>query len=114
MNQFQFDVDYVREQFPALCKTVNGRPAVFADGPGGTQVPVRVVEKIMTIYTKERPFHECSRTSVESDGLYCTPRKSMGTFSTAAREVAFGANTSTTNFKLPLSLLRTCFPETRS
>lgn len=30
-----FDVAYVRSQFPALKRTVNGRPAAYLDGPGG-------------------------------------------------------------------------------
>ena len=46
MSDFEFKVDEIREQFPALSKTVNGIQAAFLDGPGGTQVPVRVVEKI--------------------------------------------------------------------
>ena len=46
MKDFKFHLDYVREQFPALATTVNGHPAAFLDGPGGTQVPRSVVDKI--------------------------------------------------------------------
>ena len=35
----KLDVEWVRQQFPALSQTVNGPPAVFFDAPGGTQVP---------------------------------------------------------------------------
>ena len=35
----QFDVAYVRSQFPALKRTIDGRPAAYLDGPGGTQTP---------------------------------------------------------------------------
>ena len=38
------DVAWARAQFPALKQEVNGRPAVFFDGPGGTQVPQRVID----------------------------------------------------------------------
>ncbi len=38
----KYDVDYIRRQFPALSLKVNGYPAAFLDGPGGTQVPQRV------------------------------------------------------------------------
>jgi len=31
------DITWVRSQFPALAQTINGHPAVFLDGPGGTQ-----------------------------------------------------------------------------
>ena len=46
MKNFDFQVDYVREQFPALSRSVNGFSTAFLDGPGGTQVPTRVIEKI--------------------------------------------------------------------
>ena len=40
------DLTWVRLQFPSLAQTVNGHPAVFLDGPGGTQVPQRVIDAI--------------------------------------------------------------------
>ena len=40
------DLAWVRAQFPALAQKVNGQPAVFLDGPGGTQVPQRVIDAI--------------------------------------------------------------------
>ncbi len=39
-----FDVSSVREQFPALRRMVDGRPAAYLDGPGGTQVPDSVID----------------------------------------------------------------------
>jgi len=38
------DLNALRAQFPALQRTVGGRPAVFLDGPGGTQSPARVID----------------------------------------------------------------------
>ena len=40
--QRTFDVQAVRDQFPALGREYNGRPVVYFDGPGGTQTPPRV------------------------------------------------------------------------
>ena len=40
------DLDWVRAQFPSLSQTVNGHPATFLDGPGGTQIPQRVIDAI--------------------------------------------------------------------
>jgi len=40
------DVKRIRAEFPSLTRTVNGHPAVFLDGPGGTQVPQRVIDAI--------------------------------------------------------------------
>ena len=34
---------WIRQQFPALQQDVQGRPAIYLDGPGGTQVPQRVI-----------------------------------------------------------------------
>src|SRR5271157_4405737 len=42
----KLDIAWVREQFPALQRNVNGHPAVFFDAPGGTQVPQRVIDAI--------------------------------------------------------------------
>ncbi len=38
------DVNAIRAQFPALLRTVGDQPAAYLDGPGGTQVPDRVIE----------------------------------------------------------------------
>ncbi|MDO4833839.1 MAG: cysteine desulfurase-like protein [Bacillota bacterium] len=45
--EFKFDVDTVRKQFPACKLEVAGEPIAYMDGPGGTQVPQRVLDKIM-------------------------------------------------------------------
>ena len=46
MTDFPFDPSVLRAQFPALRRTVDGQPAVFLDGPGGTQSPDRVIEAL--------------------------------------------------------------------
>jgi len=112
MRNFSFKVDEIREQFPALSKTVNGIPAAFLDGPGGTQVPRRVVEKINDyLYYRNANSHGVFKTSVESDHLYWHAREVYADFlNCSAEEVAFGANTSSNNFKLALGLVRTMKP----
>src|ERR1700751_2105711 len=42
----RLDRGWVRSQFPSLSRIVNGHPATFLDGPGGTQVPQRVIDAI--------------------------------------------------------------------
>lgn len=112
MSGFKFKVDEIREQFPALSKTVNGIPAAFLDGPGGTQVPVRVVEKINDyLYYRNANSHGVFKTSVESDNLYWKAREVYADFlNCQPEEVSFGANTSSNNFKLALGLVRTMKP----
>lgn len=112
MKNIAFKVDWVREQFPALAKTVNGVPAAFLDGPGGTQVPVRVVQKINDyLYYTNANSHGQFATSIESDALYWKTREVYADFlNCLPEEVAFGANTSSNNFKLALGLVRTMQP----
>jgi len=45
-----FDVQAVRGRFPALAELHDGRPLVFFDGPGGTQVPDTVIEAVAAYY----------------------------------------------------------------
>lgn len=46
MKEFKFDVEAVRAQFPACQLKVAGEPIAYLDGPGGTQVPQRVLDAI--------------------------------------------------------------------
>lgn len=107
-----FKIDYVREQFPALAKTVNGVPAAFLDGPGGTQVPIRVVNKINEyLYYRNANSHGQFATSMESDSAYWENREVYADFlNCSPNEIAFGANTSSNIFKLALGLVRTMKP----
>lgn len=108
MKQFKFDLDYVREQFPALSKTVNGYPAAFLDGPGGTQVPRCVVEEINEyLYYYNANAGGIFKTSVQSDASYLEAKEALADFlGCQAHEVAFGGSSSTNNFMLAFSLLR--------
>ena len=45
-----FDADALRAEFPALAREQDGRPVVFLDGPGGTQVPQRVIDAVVGYY----------------------------------------------------------------
>ena len=62
-----FDVTYCRRQFPALLE----RPtAIFLDGPGGTQVPRRVLDAVAHYYTHCNANHGgLFATSQDSDRI---------------------------------------------
>ena len=60
------DVARVRAQFPSLSQTIAGQPAVFLDGPGGTQVPQRVIDAISD-YLKNSNANTC--------GAYATSQR---------------------------------------
>ncbi|NLY82395.1 MAG: cysteine desulfurase-like protein [Clostridiales bacterium] len=112
MKDFKFDVDYVRDQFPAMARTVNGYPAAYLDGPGGTQVPKRVVDKVNDyLYYHNANCDGAYATSRESDAMMENAREVFADyFNCGADEVAFGANTSSNNFRLALGLVRTMEP----
>ncbi|MDO4517764.1 MAG: cysteine desulfurase-like protein [Bacillota bacterium] len=44
---FDFNVEAIRAQFPACKLEVQGAPIAYLDGPGGTQIPQRVLDSIM-------------------------------------------------------------------
>lgn len=108
MSQFKFDLDYVRGQFPCLCKTVNGLPAAFLDGPGGTQVPRRVVEKISDyMFYHNANAHGCFATTLETMALQQEARETLAAFfNCSPKEVVFGESSSTNNFKLVFAIAR--------
>ena len=104
----KYDVDYIRNQFPALSLKVNGHPAAYFDGPGGTQVPQRVIDAVVD-------YLACSNanaggsflTSRNSDKVINEARQAMADFlGSGPDEVAFGQNTTTMLFQLALALGR--------
>ncbi len=100
------DINYIREQFPALEQTVEGEPAAFFDGPGGTQVPQKVIDAMENYLVKSNankggPF----LTSRRSDEKIKQARKALGDFLNCnAEEVAFGENMTTLNYRLAFAL----------
>ena len=65
-----FDVQSLRRQFPALQQSRDGVTPVFLDGPGGTQVPQRVIDAIVHYLTTCNANHGGAfATSVESDAI---------------------------------------------
>ena len=44
------DLSVMRSRFPALARTQEGRPVVYADAPGGSQVPDTVIEAVSGHY----------------------------------------------------------------
>ncbi|ELV8722575.1 cysteine desulfurase-like protein [Vibrio harveyi] len=43
-----FNLNQIREQFPALAQYHNNRPVTFFDGPGGSQVPQSVLDSMVS------------------------------------------------------------------
>ncbi|MCB0057808.1 MAG: aminotransferase class V-fold PLP-dependent enzyme, partial [Caldilineaceae bacterium] len=100
------DVQAVRQQFPALAERYDGKPAIFFDNPGGTQVHESVV-RAMTEYMTRRNAntHGVFATSRLSDETIDYARQAAADLLGAApEEVVFGNNMTTLTFMLGRSL----------
>jgi cysteine desulfurase family protein (TIGR01976 family) len=110
------DLAWVRSQFPALSQTVNGPsgqyPAVFLDGPGGTQVPQRVIDAISDYLSRNNAnTGGAYQTSRNTDRLIADARAAMGDFLNCdADEIVFGANMTTLTFAMSRALGRELAP----
>jgi cysteine desulfurase family protein (TIGR01976 family) len=104
-----FPVEWCRSQFPALARGTNGRPAVFFDGPAGSQVPRSVIEAI-TRYLTECNANHGGRfaTSRESDALLDAAHQALADFFGAAdpATIVLGANMTTLTLALSRALAR--------
>ena len=107
-----FDIEYIRRQFPALERKVNGYPAAYLDGPGGTQVPQRVIDKVVESLTHHNAnSHGVFATSIENDAIILNARQVLADFLGCSREeVSFCQNATTANFMLSQALARDLQP----
>src|ERR1700730_11059136 len=106
------DLTYVRSQFPSLAQTVNGHAAAFLDGPGGTQVPQRVIDAISD-YLRHNNANTggAYATSRRSDAMIAEARSAMADFlHCGADEVAFGPNMTTLTFAIARAIGRDLMP----
>ena len=106
-------VDECRRQFPALHRPCPHRPAVFLDGPAGTQVPQTVITAVSAYLS------ECN---ANHGGLFATSRDSDARLQAAhaavadllgtddADTVAFGPNMTSLTLALSRALARTWNP----
>jgi cysteine desulfurase family protein (TIGR01976 family) len=104
----KLDVDWVRRQFPSLSQEVNGRPAVFFDAPGGTQVPQQVIDAISEYLSKWNAntggaFLTSQRTEIIVDKAH---EAMADFFNCAPDEVVFGANMTSLTFVLSRAIGR--------
>jgi cysteine desulfurase family protein (TIGR01976 family) len=102
------DLTWARSQFPALTQTVSGHPAVFLDGPGGTQVPRQVIDAIADYLSRNNAntggaYH----TSHNTDRMIAEARSAMGDFLNCdADEIVFGPNMTTLTYAMSRAIGR--------
>ncbi len=99
-------VSEIRQHFPALERVHNGYPVAYFDGPGGTQVPRYVVEKMNDyLYHHNANTHWSYPTSAETDAAIEHARAVCADFLNASpTEIAFGANMTTLTYHLSRAL----------
>ncbi len=108
-----FDPREFRSLFPALSLTVNGHPAAFFDGPGGSQVPEAVIAAHRDYYvTRNANTHGQFTTSRRADETVDEARQAAAALLGAEgpETISFGQNMTTLNFALARAVGRTLQP----
>ncbi|MFB3737704.1 MAG: cysteine desulfurase-like protein [Candidatus Velamenicoccus archaeovorus] len=106
------DLSAVRARFPALAREEGGRPCVFVDAPGGSQVPEAVIEAMAAyLRTSNANTHGAFATSRETDEVIARAHRAAADLvGSEPDEVAFGPNATTMLFGVSRSVGRTLGP----
>ena len=106
------DVAAVRAHFPALAREVAGQPAMYLDGPGGSQVPTTVIEAVAGYLERSNANLGGAVRDLRGVGRG-RRRRARGRrrlHRRAPDEIAFGPNMTTLNFLLAHAVARTLEP----
>jgi cysteine desulfurase family protein (TIGR01976 family) len=107
------DVSAIRAEFPALALEQDGRPVVFLDGPGGTQVSRHVIEAVADYYrTANANEGGAFATSERSDRIVAEARAAVADLygAPSPAEIKFGYNMTTLTFHLSRSIAASLAP----
>ena len=106
------DPHAVRPQFPSLRREAGGRPAVFADAPGGTQVSDDVIRAMETYLRRSNAnTGGAFATSIETDALIASARVAgADLLGSSPAEIVFGPNMTTLAFALSRAVARDIAP----
>lgn len=101
-------IEEIRAHFPALNRIHNGFPVAYFDGPGGTQVPRGVVEKMTDyLFNHNANTHWNYPSSNETDAILDYSRAALADFlNCSPQEIAFGQNMTSLTFHLARALGR--------
>jgi len=107
------DAAALRRRFPALARTGgDGLPVIYADAPGGSQVPETVIEAIAAhLRSGISNTHGAFTASEETDALIADARRAASDVTGAdPGEIVFGPNSTTLLLHLSRSFGRTLRP----
>ena len=108
-----FDVEALRAEFPALTRQQDGRTVAYLDGPGGTQVPQRVIDTVTDYFAHSNANSGGAFTTSElSDAIADEAHAAVADFLGAAspHEIKFGYNMSTLTLHIGRSIGATLTP----
>lgn len=100
MKTAQWDIEAVRAAFPALAITDDGKPRVYLDAPGGSQVPARVIGWMSEVMTRSCANDGGAfRTSRNTDRIMADAHAAAAAFLGAQPdEIVFGLNSTSLIF----------------
>src|SRR5438309_8012605 len=102
------DVGRARAHFPALSRTLDGRPLALFDAPAGTQTPIECTDAIAAYLARSNansphgaPFR-LAPASVETGALIAAARRAVADLLGAAdpAEITFGASMTALTFAM--------------
>jgi cysteine desulfurase family protein (TIGR01976 family) len=102
-----FDISAIRKQFPSLSQTQDGRPVIYFDNPGGTQVPQTVVDTMVHYLLRDNANHGGAfPTSRRSDAMLEEAHQAMADMlgAPSSNEIVFGPNMTTLTMGLSRAL----------
>jgi cysteine desulfurase family protein (TIGR01976 family) len=108
-----FDIEWVRQQFPSLAMKVNGCSPAFFDGPGGTQVPQRVIDAMGEyLAASNANFHGAFATSRRTDEVIAAAHGAVADMlGCDADEIVFGPNMTSLTFTISRAIGRDLSPD---
>ena len=107
------DLAAVRSRFPALSRVQDGRPVVFADAPGGSQVPDTVIEAVSQRLPRRDQQHGRRVRRQRGDRGARPPRPAgpgADLVGAEPNQIVFGANSTSLLLHLSRSFARTIGP----
>lgn len=101
-------MEWIRGNFPALKREINGKQAIFFDGPGGTQVTQSVIDAMAEYLVKSNAnCHGAFITSEGTDATIFAARNAIADFlGCDGDEVVFGANMTSLTFSISRAIGR--------
>lgn len=103
------DIGLMRDGFPALARTLDGRPVAYLDGPGGTQVHGSVIQAMSDFMARGGSNLGGSfATSLETDVVLADARSAVADlFGAQPSEIVFGQNMTSLTYAMSRALART-------